>query len=225
MKQIRNLTDLYDNIEKEYAWRITELSNYRNLTLNEEGKKLDTLIRAGITLLYAHWEGFIKKSSDLYYSFVINQSHKISELNNSFISIALRNEINELQSSKKLKIHNNVVNTFFNQSAKIPNFSNTSPIRTSNLKYEIFEDVCLMIGVDINEFHIRYRTGGFDRELEKYIDETLLNNRNTIAHGNYLIINKKEFKEIYDVIVKGLLYSFKELLMDCAQNKKYLKNG
>ncbi len=223
MKKIRNLSELFENIEKEYAWRITELSSYRNIAMSETGKRLESLIRAGVTLLYAHWEGFIKESADLYYSFVINQSHQLNELNNSFVSIALRSEINDLQNSKKLKIHNSVIHSFYNENNKVPDFSFTSPIRTSNLKFEIFEDVCLMIGININEFHIRYKSKGFDRELEKYIDETLLNQRNTIAHGNYLKIDKTEFKEIYDVIVNGLLYSFKELIMDCAQNKKYLR--
>ena len=125
----------------------------------------------------------------------------------------------------KLFIHNKVINSFFNEHNKIPNFSSNSPIRTSNLKFEIFEDVCLMIGVEISVFKKRYRDRGYDRDLQLYIDENLLLKRNTIAHGNYLVISKDEFKELYDVIVNGLLFSFKETLMDCAQNKKYLQNA
>ena len=223
MKNIRTLTSLYESIEEDYAWRIAELSNYRSFVIQARGKSKESMLRGGIALLYAHWEGFIKNSSDLYYSFVSNQSYKLNELNNSFISIALRSQLEHLVSTKKLSQHNLIVETFFNKSETPPSLSSNSPIRTSNLKYEIFEDVCLMLGIDINEFHIRYKRR-FDRNIQLIVDEDLLTKRNKIAHGNFLPINEQEFKILYDVVVNGLLYNFKELLMDCAQNKKYLRN-
>lgn len=220
---MKDLASLYDSIEKDYAWRITELSNYRSFIIQSKGKSKDAMLRGGVTLLYAHWEGFIKNTSDLYYSFVVDQNVKLSELNNSFISIALRSKLEDLITSKKLSVHNSVIETFFQKSGTVHKFSSNSPIRTSNLKYEIFEDVCLMLGIDINEFHKKYKKRGFDRSIQLIIDEDLLNKRNNIAHGNFLSISEKEFKSLYDVIVNGLLYNFKEQVMDCAQNKKYLK--
>jgi hypothetical protein len=224
MKEVRTLTSLYTLIEEDYAWRITELSNYRSFIIQSKGKSKVSMLRGGVSLLYAHWEGFIKNASDLYYSFVSNQKFKLNELNNSFISIALRSQLENLISSKKLSIHISLIDTFFQKSENVPIFSSSSPIRTSNLKYEIFEDVCLMLGIDINEFHDRYKRR-YDRNIKLIIDEDLLNKRNNIAHGNFLLIDEKDFKALYDVVVNGLLYNFKELLMDCAQNKKYLKNG
>lgn len=223
MKPIKTLYELNVVIEKDYAWRIKELSNYRNAVLEVEGKKLNPMIRGGVALLYAHWEGFIKNTGDNYYSFVISQATPLKDLNNSFISIALRGALDELVSTKKISIHTKVVEKFFDESHKKPYFSKTSPIRTSNLKYEIFEDICLMIGLDINEFHERYRNKGYDRELSLYINESLLDKRNNIAHGNYLPVDIVEYRELYDVVVNGLLYVFKELVMDAAQAKKYLK--
>lgn len=223
MKEVKTLTYLYELIEEDYAWRITELSNYRSFIIQSKGRSKESMLRGGIALLYAHWEGFIKNASDLYYSFVSNQNKKLNELNNSFISIALRSQLESLSASKKLSLHNSVVDTFFNKSEIAPYFSSNSPIRTSNLKYEIFEDVCLMLGIDIGEFQTRYKRG-FDRNIQLVIDEDLLSKRNNIAHGNFLSINEKDFKILYDIVVNGLLYNFKELLMDCAQNKKYLKN-
>lgn len=224
MKDVRTLSELYELIEKDYAWRITELSNYRSFVIQAKGKYKEPMLRGGVALLYAHWEGFVKYGADLYYWFVSNQSKKLNELNNSFISLALRSQLETLVASRKLSFHYSIIETFFKKSELIPNFSTSSPIRTSNLKYEIFEDVCLMIGIDINEFHERYKRG-FDRNIQLIINEDLLTKRNSIAHGNYLQIDDPEFKVLYDVVVNGLLYNFKELLMDCAQNKRYLNNG
>jgi hypothetical protein len=222
MRDIRTLTFLYNSIESDYAWRISELSNYRSFVIQAKGKTKDCMLRGGITLLYAHWEGFVKNSADLYYSFVTNQNNYLYELNNSFISIALRSELENLVGAKKISIHNSMIDIFFNKQQAKPFFSSNSPIRTSNLKYEIFEDICLLLGIDINEFHSRYKIN-YDRNIQLIIDEDLLAKRNTIAHGNYLSITVNEYKSLYDIIVNGLLYNFKEVLIDCATQKKYLK--
>lgn len=124
--------------------------------------------------------------------------------------------------TKKLIIHNDVINTFFKRQSEIAYFSSTYPIRTSNLKYDIFEDVCLLIGIDINTFHNRYREK-YNRNLQKTIDNDLVDKRNYIAHGEYLPITEQEYKDLYDVIVNGILYTFKELVIDSAINKLYLR--
>lgn len=224
MNEPRTLTLLYESIEREYAWRITELSNFRAYTLqtSNKNKAKNGMIRAGVALLYAHWEGFIKKSADLYCQFVAFQGKTIGELNNSFVSIVLRGELENLQKSKRLIIHTSIINKILNSQNSIANFSNSSPIRTSNLRYDIFEDICLLIGVSIDAFHERYRQK-YDRDIQKTINNDLVDQRNSIAHGEFLLISEEEYKELYNVIVKGIMYSFKELIMDSAYNKQYLR--
>jgi MAE_28990/MAE_18760-like HEPN len=225
MNEPKTLALLYDCIEKEYQWRIIELSSFRSAVLTATGNAQKGMIRAGIALLYAHWEGFIKKCADLYYAFVSFQNCKINQLSDCFVSIALRSEIDRLQNTKKLLIHTEIIKIFFENQNKIAYFSATSPIRTSNLKYDVFEDVCIMIGIDIAQLEEQYKQKRrFDRNIEKTINEDLVNKRNFIAHGDYLPITEKEYKELYDVIINGLLYVFKEKVMDAAQNKKYLRS-
>ena len=220
MIEPRTPTLLYEAIEKEYSWRISELSNFKNSIAFTKGKAKEGMIRAGITLLYAHWEGFIKKISDLYYQFVSYQRLKIEDLNDAFVSIVLRSEISTLLNSKKLKQHQTIVKTLFEEKGKEAYFSPTSPIKTANLNFEIFEDVCVLIWIEPTTFLERYRKS-FDRNIELTIDEDLVKRRNTIAHGEYLSIKDEEFKILYDVIVNGVLYNFKEIIMDAAQSKKY----
>jgi len=223
MNEPRTLELLYECIEREYAWRITELSNYRSFVISSSGKAKEAILKAGLALLYAHWEGFIKRSSDFYYSFVSYQNMRICDLNDCFISIVLRREIERLLSTKKLSIHKQIIQTFFQEQDKIAMFTVASPIRTSNLKYNIFEDVCILIGIDINELHERYKNKGYDRDIKFIIDIDLVDKRNSIAHGDFCSIKENEFKELYDVVINGIIYCYKESIMDNAQNKKYLR--
>lgn len=217
-------TYLYELVEKDYAWRISELSNYRSALLIEQNEKAQKAkIRAGVALLYAHWEGFIKQVANRYYEFVSFQSHNISELSDSFASIILRAELNTLESSNKIKDHQRVINMIFEGMNKTAYFSSKSPIKTSNLKFEIFEDVCILLGINPIEFESRYKRK-FDRNIQLTIDEDLVGQRNSIAHGEYLPISIEEFKKLYDIVVNGFLFNFKEIVMDCASNKKYLRN-
>jgi hypothetical protein len=222
-KDPRTINYLYDLIENDYAWRITELSNFRGSLLVEKNEKAQKAeIRAGIALLYAHWEGFVKQVTNWYYEFVGFQSLTIEELNDSFASIVLRGDLNVLGDSNKLKDHRRVIRTLFEEMNKTANFSKTSPIRTSNLTFEVFEDVCILLGIDINEFEERYRRK-FDRSVKLTINEDLVGQRNSIAHGEYLAIKLEDYKKLYDIVVNGFIYNFKEIIMDCVLNKKYLR--
>jgi MAE_28990/MAE_18760-like HEPN len=222
MNEPKTLALLYERIEKEYQWRISELSSFRSTVLSATGNAQKGMIRAGIALLYAHWEGFIKKCADLYYEFVAFQKCKIHQLSDCFVSIALRSEIDKLQNTKKLLIQTEVVRFFFENQDKTAYFSATSPIRTSNLKYDVFEDVCTMIGIDIIQLEEQYKRK-FDRNIKKTINDDLVDKRNFIAHGDFLEVTEKEYKELYNVIINGLLYVFKEQVMNAAQNEKYLR--
>jgi hypothetical protein len=45
-------------------------------------------------------------------------------------------------------------------------------------------------------------------------DEDLVGQRNRIAHGEYLPVSIEEFKKLYDIVVNGFLFNFKEIVMD-----------
>lgn len=222
MTKPRTIILLYEAIEKEYGWRITELSNYKNSVLLSKGKAQEGMLRAGVALLYAHWEGFIKKVSDFYYEFVSYQNLKIEDLNDAFVGIALRNEVELLLKSKKLLQHSKLVRILIEEKQKCARFSSNSPIKTSNLKFEVFEDVCILIGIEPSLFEERYKVC-FDRSIELTIDEDLVKKRNTIAHGEFLSVNVEDYKSLYNTVVNGFLYNFKEIVMDAAQSKKYLR--
>jgi hypothetical protein len=126
-----------------------------------------------------------------------------------------------LQNTKKLSIQNEVLKIFFEKQNTVPHFAAASPIRTANLKYDIFEDVCILIGIDIENFKNKYRRSGKNRDIQKTIDKDLVEKRNYIAHGDYLPIGIKEYTELYDFVVNGMLYHFKEEVLESAINEAY----
>ncbi len=128
----------------------------------------------------------------------------------------------KLQGSKKIKIQNEAVKTIFEKQQQKAFLSVKSPIRTSNLNYDIFEDVCILLGFDIIELDERYKKN-YDRNIEKTINEDLVSHRNNIAHGNYLPINENQYRDLYNVVINGVLFHFKEIEMDAAQSQKYLR--
>jgi hypothetical protein len=73
MSKLRTISDIQNYLENEFGWRIQEISNLKNIISNTDSIEIRSLLRAGIPILYAHWEGFVKKSSEAYLNFVTNQ--------------------------------------------------------------------------------------------------------------------------------------------------------
>lgn len=214
---------IIENIEKDYSWRLIELSNYKNAVNSERNiKTQNAQLRAGLALLYAHWEGFIKYSANLYFNYVINQKHKIEDLNFAFIGLLYKSDLKTFSESNKIKKQEEFIKGIFNNLNNIANFPSNDPFKTSNLNFEIFEDICILLSIDINEFTLRYKRN-YDKHLESVINEDLVKNRNKIAHGNYLIIKLKEFNIMYDIVINGLLRNFNDLVIESIYQKKYLK--
>ena len=61
-KENRTEQMLVDNLDNDLAWRIKELSIIKNKIPQSKNNEQEALIRAGVTILYAHWEGFVKNA-------------------------------------------------------------------------------------------------------------------------------------------------------------------
>ena len=86
-KDNQTVNILQDNLDGDLVWRTKELSIFRKTIPTQEGAKQTVLIRAGIPLLYAHWEGFIKYAAECYLQFVALQKLKHNELDYCFIAL------------------------------------------------------------------------------------------------------------------------------------------
>lgn len=79
-------------MDADMGWRIKEISTFK-LTVRADGVNRKVFVRAGVALVYAHWEGFIKAASEAYLNFVDNQGHIYRELKSCFAILGLKRRL------------------------------------------------------------------------------------------------------------------------------------
>jgi hypothetical protein len=223
-----SLERLQDRLDKELSWRKKELTFIKGNIDPAEGEILNTLIRAGIAMLYAHWEGFIKISAREYLAYLNNQNHKLSDLRENFLVVHLTKAIIDVKQSNKKTKFATLLDKIFNYEQENFNVQYMDPsiITTeSNLNYETLYEILFSVGLDTEMYELK-RT---------FIDRKLLENRNKIAHGEYtnfvrkqgeVYLNedaKEEFRSIYHSILE-LMDEFKEQIISAGLEHSYLRN-
>ena len=73
---------------------------------------LVTALRAGIALLYAHWEGFIKNAAEHYLQYVALKKLTYQELNCGFVALAMKQRLDECVVTNKSTVYTEVVKFF-----------------------------------------------------------------------------------------------------------------
>ena len=107
---IRTTEQLIDRIGEELIWRRKELTELRALVQEYDGElRSRVLIRSAVALLYAHWEGFVKKSSSYYLEFVASNRLPFRRLAPNFVALTLRAKFIELGASEKISGGNALV--------------------------------------------------------------------------------------------------------------------
>ncbi len=92
-------------MDLETIWRKRELSTIRMEVGRQDGPAGVLAIRSGVTILYAHWEGWIKAISRLYLDFVNTLKIPYRDLSPALLATALRARMDTVQSSNKALIH------------------------------------------------------------------------------------------------------------------------
>jgi len=210
--KIRTLTDLLDEMSMEFAWRKKELSGLKGLVATHENNhKCDLLIRAAVTLLYAHWEGFVKNTGTFYLEFVSRQELKHSTLAPSFLATALGKKVRKVAHSSTIQPCLEVVEFFQKESSAKSSLDWKSTIRTrSNLSSEVLREIVTILGLDYSRFSTK----------EKLLDERLLKNRNNIAHGRHLFVTFAEYMDLHEEVF-GMMQDFFNQIENAANTGAY----
>lgn len=109
-----------------------------------------------------------------YLTYVSQLKLPYSQLKDNFVALAMKKKITEFNTTHKNEYHTQFIGEIFsckNQQAKIPceSIINTE----SNLNSIVFMNIMNTIGLSYTEYSLKF----------KLIDEVLLANRNSIAHG------------------------------------------
>jgi deoxyadenosine/deoxycytidine kinase len=164
-------------------------------------------------MLYAHWEGFIKSSSNAYLEFVSWQKLPNKELTYNFIALSARRILQDASLSTKMKSHIAVTEFFLEKMENKSSIPTKNVINTkSNLTSSVLREITEILDFDYS----------FYAPKEKLIDDKLVNSRNNIAHGNYLQVDQKEFSELYEQVLEMMAY-FSAQIDNAATLKIYSK--
>ena len=211
--KIRSLSELTDFLDKALAWRKHEISNL--LILIQKATRLhekNLLARAGVPLLYAHWEGFAKGACEAYLDFVARQGLRYNQLKTNFVAIASKGAIREAGQSNRIHLYLNVIEfATFNQ-GNIGKFTLAGSIDSEdNLSSKVLMNLLATIGIYCDDFFtIRF----------PLLDGSLLKKRNAIAHGEKLEIDILDYNQLHTLVIELTDY-LKRRLETAAENGEY----
>lgn len=211
--KVRTLNKLQDLISEDLAWRKIEISSTKKMIQRANGLSKETALRAGVALLYAHWEGSIKNMSTYYLTYVSQLKLPYSELKDNFLALALKKRITEFNNNNKNEYHTQFIGEVFsckNQRSKIPceSIINTE----SNLNSTVFINIMNIIGLSYTEYSLRF----------KLLDEVLLANRNSIAHGEKIshTIDEDRYFELCEKILE-IIDKVSTQILNAAVQQEY----
>ena len=149
MSRLRSQAQLYDYLDREFAWRLKELANLRVAMRRVDEIAEKSVVRATVCLAYAHWEGFIRCAALAYLEFVGLQRLKYNELASCFVVFGVKTHIHALIESRRAGITISAVEFFRNNMEQRAEISLPSLIDTeSNLSSTAFENLVMTIGID-----------------------------------------------------------------------------
>lgn len=213
--RIKTVERLEGLLMQDLAWRKKEMLSLKILV---EKDKADgsILLRAGIALLCAHFEGFIKRASNCYIGFVAEQKILYSDLKENFAAIKMEQEFRTCSRSEKHSVHKRLLIKYDDLCGKkfMERFSEDKGFISthSNPSSEELKEILETIGISSDIFETK----------ATYIDSSLLVNRHRIVHGEPSDLDKEDFLITFEMIMK-LIEDYKDLIIDAADNKKYLR--
>jgi hypothetical protein len=212
--KLRTTNLLLTHLDDEMAWRVKEMAALRSAVRTAAGTDRETYIRAGVAMLYAHWEGFVKGAANAYVAYLAHRADRNRDLKPCFVALGMKGALEKAGDSSKSAASVLAVSNLLaelDNPVKLPKSDALSA--QSNLSSAVFVNITGWIGIDPTMYSTRFNL----------IDETLLQTRNGIAHGQYLAIDKGRFESLADDVLE-LLRWFKTDIENAAVTKAYLRS-
>ena len=203
--------NLSSQLVEDRTWRIKEISDLKAAILRADSISQKVLLRALITICYAHWEGYVRFAARKYLEHIALRRFSFSELDRQFIKNHFLPRLASLTSSKGSIVERcAIVDDMLDASGRKFSQINSDLVSTrSNLSFEVFSDICLICGVAIHDY----------AEHETFVDIILLKRRNAIAHGEETFVGIKDL----DAVTARTIVLMRQF-GDSLENRIYLKS-
>jgi hypothetical protein len=211
--KIRTAEQLLVHLDNDMAWRVKELHELRSAVQGAKGKNVDAHVRAGVAMLYAHWEGFVKSASNAYIGYLSFRGDTVRDLKPCFVALGMKSRMAAAHESMTSAVAVSTVSFLLDELDKPIKLPASDAISTqSNLSSTVFKSIVGWIGIDPSQYSTRFAL----------IDKTLLETRNGIAHGEYLVIDAVRFESLVTEILEMLRW-FKTDIENAVVQKAFLR--
>lgn len=204
--------ELSNQLDADFVWRIREFSDLKDAVRRSEFTARPVLLRALVSMLYAHWEGYIKFCAEKYFSYITLRRHRFHELEdqiyvNYFLTRIDAMPLQRVNLRDRCRLVADIMGSRDNRFSRV----NPSLIDTgSNLNSRVLQEICTVCAIDFDLF---------ETETD-FIDRILVKRRNEIAHGESTFIEVTEMDDLVSVAV-GLMRSFRNALENKIYSRSY----
>jgi hypothetical protein len=168
------------------------------------------LARSCAAIIYAHWEGFTKEACQAYVDFVVKRRLKLSHLNDGLLKTSLMGLAKRLMAGDELGIEAllDAVRRPDEARARFP--KNTMVDTKSNLRYAVFCEIFAAVGFEIQEFATK----------ANFIDRSLCDVRNTVAHGRELFPDPADIRILHSEVMQ-MMESVRDTILAAVRDQGY----
>jgi hypothetical protein len=205
--------DLSDIFDEDLIWRRKELSDMKAAVKAADAAAKPVLLRAIITLSYAHWEGYVRTCANRYFEYLTIRRRPYADLERQIYVNTFLVRIDALhQRRASLEARCKLVNDILDGTTGTFNYVNPSLIDTkSNLNSDMIKEICLICSVDSSHFETK----------RVFLDQFILKRRNAIAHGQQEFIQEAGMDDLVADIL-ALMQYFRTLLENKVYQKQYI---
>lgn len=204
---------IQEEISTEIDWRNGELAELRVILHKAKlsNSQRVTYMRYIVPAIYALWEGFVKKSLELYSKVIHNTNVPIVNLHENLLTHAVISDDKLSLDKARTKFETQKEFTLYIRE----HFSRVFPINTklptrSNINCEVLLDL-------LNKFNLESIDANKGRKLDK-----LLFFRNAIAHGDNSIPVTEQNIDEFSQLIQDLMLEIFNKIDYAVTNKTYL---
>ena len=216
VKHLRTLPQLEAELNGDLSNRLQEISRFRDVVHEKKGGLAETpLLRASVTLFYAHWEGYAKSSAERYVRYVLSQQYVSDDLCSAIVAYYLdpgaqgariiygRSSVRDLVREIRRKAP-----------VKVAPKTTIKIDTASNLSYEVACKMADAIGVS-----------GMEALMKRdFVNGSLLAKRNAIAHGQSAPISFSDVDNYRTETIR-MMRGLKDRLLDAASADEFLRKN
>jgi hypothetical protein len=216
---VRTIDELQDRLDEGISWRRLELQALKAAISDAEKRSpasplTRALARSGITMLYAHWEGYIKDSCNAYVEFVTVRRLRCDELSDGLLRTVLESLGKRVIAGDEEALQA-LVDAIRRPSESRARISKGTMVDTkSNLRFKVLCDILLHIGFSTEDFLTK----------DKLIDKSLCDRRNSIAHGREDFPPPGDFTDLLAGVME-MMEQVRDQIMAGARLKSYKRTN